>query len=457
MVCSSGNGRMKVIARLLAAGSFSQTVPDDFARQKSAAEYIHRQLRDADEANLLSEEDMHIYGERPMTDPLQLVCCKNCKRPVTDSQFAAHAELCRSLKLTEQTCLKLDGNTGNRKPPRKQRKKLSNSCATTAVVEQRRSESLDNIDTSGSQSHLNGRIRVAPSSNKVKVVEPRRSDSVNNIDTAVAQPHLNSRIRVAPFSSKVKDAASMLDDAGINGGNRVLQTSLTHPPAKRHKSIASTHLDVPERHGTESAVTKTVKLTNGITRKDLVEKTVPEHRDVVHKNVGQVHMKQQHVMKNDFPAPLATKIYYSQRTNRLRAAIRHMYFENLNEELCTDVAGQKTSPGEIVALQDSSLGDPSFQQMNNVLNKESHSAMLYSTQKSDHVPAKSSEVCLLKAGGVPSVGLSDQFVLDNVSRSAATNVGLTRGNFLPKAYSFASNTGNPLGTMQQTKGSVPVI
>jgi len=29
---------------------------DDFARQKSAAEYIHRQLRYADEANLLSEE-----------------------------------------------------------------------------------------------------------------------------------------------------------------------------------------------------------------------------------------------------------------------------------------------------------------------------------------------------------------------------------------------------------------
>lgn len=54
----------------------------------------------------------------------------------------------------------------------------------------------------------------------------------------------------------------------------------------------------------------------------------------------------------------------------MRAAIRHMYFENLNEELCTDVAGQKTSLGEIVALQDSSLGDPSFQQMDNVLNKE---------------------------------------------------------------------------------------
>jgi hypothetical protein len=74
---------------------------------------------------------------------------------------------------------------------------------------------------------------------------------------------------------------------------------------------------------------------------------------------------------SDFPAPLATKIYYSQRTNRLRAAIRHMYFENLSEELCTDGAGQKTSShGEMVALQDSSQGDPSFEQISNVLNKE---------------------------------------------------------------------------------------
>jgi hypothetical protein len=70
--------------------------------------------------------------------------------------------------------------------------------------------------------------------------------------------------------------------------------------------------------------------------------------------------------------------------------------------------------------------------------------MTYSTQKPDPILAKSSEVCLLKAGGVPSGGLSNQFILDNVSRSAATNVGLTKGNFLPKAYSFASNTGDLL-------------
>ncbi|CAJ2676846.1 uncharacterized protein LOC123917753 isoform X1 [Trifolium pratense] len=413
---------MEVMARLLTAGSFSQTAADDSARQKSAAEYIYRQLREADEANLLSEEDMHVYGERPMTDPLKLVCCNNCKKPVKDSQFAAHTELCRSLKLTEQTCLELDGNTGHQKPPRKQRKKLSNSCATTSVAERRSSEFVGNVDTAMSQSHLNGQIRGTP------------------------------------CSTKVKDAASKLDDTGINCGNRVLQASVMHPPTKRHKLTASTHLDVLEGHRTESGVTKTVSLTDGITGKDLVEKTVSEHGDPVHQNVGQVHMQQQHVMTNDFPAPLATKIYYSQRTNRLRAAIRHMYFENLSEELCTDGAGQKTSShGEMVALQDSSQEDPSFEQMNNVPNKESHSAMTYSTQKSDHILAKSSEVCLLKAGGAPSGGLSNQFILDNVPRSAATNVGLTKGNFLPKAYSFASNTGNPLGTMQQTNGSVPVV
>ena len=67
----------------------------------------------------------------------------------------------------------------------------------------------------------------------------------------------------------------------------------------------------------------------------------------------------------DFPAPLATKIYYSQRRNRLRAAIRHLYFQNLCEELCTDVASPKISP-----VQDSSLMDPSSERMDNVPNKE---------------------------------------------------------------------------------------
>ncbi|KAH1146459.1 hypothetical protein GYH30_041886 [Glycine max] len=410
MVCSPGSGRMEVMARLLAAETFSHTVADDFAHEKLAAEYICRELREADETNLLQEEvflsgynlhfllgifkmllhisyitDMHVYGESPMTDALQLVCCNTCKKPIKDSQFAAHAELCRSLQLTEQTMLELDGSTGNRKPPRKEKKKLGASSATPVSL---------------------------------------------------------------GYSSCV-DAASMMDGTGINAGNRDHPASVMHPPTKRHKLIANILLPVLESHGTESGETKTVSFTDGITC-NLLERTISQRGDPNHKNHAQVLVQHRRIMKNDFPAPLATKIYYSQRTNRLRARIRHLYFQDLNGQCCTDVVCPKTSHAEMAVLQDSSPRDPSFDQMNNV-----HEGRL-PAQKSDHILAKSSEIGLLKAGGLPSSGLSNQF-LDNVSRSAATYGGLTRSNFLPTSYSFGSNTGSPLGTMQQPNGSVPVI
>ncbi|KAL2979873.1 hypothetical protein AAZX31_13G196400 [Glycine max] len=335
MVCSPGSGRMEVMARLLAAGTFSHTVADDFAREKLAAEYICRELREADEANLLHEEDMHVYGESPMTDALQLVCCNTCKKPIKDSQFAAHAELCRSLKLTEQTMVELD--TGNRKPPRKEKKKLGASSANqaSAVGEQRRSESIDNIDSALSQSHLNSQIRVVPFSNEV-----------------------------TGYSSCV-GAALIMDGTGIDAGNRDHSASVMYPPTKRHKLIANIHLPVLESHGTESGETKTVSFTDGITC-NFLERTISQRGDPNHKNRGQVLVQHQGIMKNDSPAPLATKIYYSQRTNRLRARIRHLYFQDLNGQCCTDVVCPKTSHAEMVAFQDSSLRDPSFDQMDNV-------------------------------------------------------------------------------------------
>ncbi|MED6143113.1 hypothetical protein PIB30_003827 [Stylosanthes scabra] len=407
MVCSLGIGRMEVMARFLAAGSFSQTIADDFGR--SAAEYICRELREADEANLLDEEDMHVYGQSPMTDLLQLVCCNLCKKPIKDSQYATHAELCRSLKLTEPTSLELDGSTGNRKPPRKEKKKLSTSVA---LREQRKYESMDNIDTAASQSPL------------------------------------NSQVRVTAFSNVATDATPMMEDTKTNPGNRDHPASVMNPPTKRRKSTASTHLHLPETHVTESGVSKTASFPDGFTCKDLLDRTASEHEDLNHKNLGLV--LEQSIVKNDFPAPLATKIYYSQRRNRLRASIRHLYFQNMCGELHDDVS-PKMSP-----VQDSSQMNPSFERMDNVPNKESDPPALCGPQNSGHILAKSSETSMLKEG-LSSGGLSNQFVVDNVSRSAATHIGLTRSNFLSKPYSFASNTGNPLGTMQQPNGSVPVI
>lgn len=63
---------MAAMARLLAAESVSQTIAEDVGHQKLAAQYIHRELREADEANFLDEEDMLVFDSKPMTDPLNL-------------------------------------------------------------------------------------------------------------------------------------------------------------------------------------------------------------------------------------------------------------------------------------------------------------------------------------------------------------------------------------------------
>lgn len=49
---------MATMARLLEAGSLSQTVTEEAGRWTLAAQYIHRELIEADEANLLDEEGM---------------------------------------------------------------------------------------------------------------------------------------------------------------------------------------------------------------------------------------------------------------------------------------------------------------------------------------------------------------------------------------------------------------
>ncbi|XP_031261975.1 uncharacterized protein LOC116120173 isoform X2 [Pistacia vera] len=139
---------MAVMARLLEVGRFSPNRADEVTHQKLAAQNIYRELRQADEANLLDEEDMHVFGLKPMADSLHLVCCNACKKPVKASQYAAHAELCRSLNATGEPMLDVYSGTGNRKPPRKERKKLLTAYATTPVVEQERPESIDDDSSS---------------------------------------------------------------------------------------------------------------------------------------------------------------------------------------------------------------------------------------------------------------------------------------------------------------------
>ncbi|KAL6293244.1 hypothetical protein ACE6H2_001386 [Prunus campanulata] len=347
MVCSLGSGRMAVMARLLASGSVTQSIAEEVGHQKFDAQMICRELSDANEANLLDEEDMHVFGLKPMDDPLRLVCCNACKRPVKASQYVAHAELCRSLNAMQETTLEPDGSMGQRKPPRKEKKKLLTAYAnqSTLVGELERSESVEADDIAVSQPQLDGQIGM----NSCCFMETKRN-------------------------SAYVDATYMMDGSGDSPGNTNGSTCVMLPPTKRSKMVAGEQLPLSDDIGIVSAVSK---LTNRDSSKGVISVSeIPDDSALKYKKSGRALECCMPI--KDCPLPLATKVYYSQKSNRLRSALCHLYYEAVasTKELCSDmVAG----------------------------------------------------------------------------------VGLTRSKILSKPYSFAGNSGQSLGTMQQQNGSVHVI
>ncbi|XVF28419.1 hypothetical protein REPUB_Repub15cG0027800 [Reevesia pubescens] len=422
MVCSLGSGRMAVMARLLEAGSISPNIAEEVSNQKLAAQYIYRELHGADEANLLDEEDMHVFGLEPMADPLNLVCCNACKKPVKASQYAAHAELCRSLKTTAETILELDGSTGHRKPPRKERKKSLAAYANrpTSVGEQEKSEIIDADDTPASESHTDGQIGTT-----------------------------SSLTMDAKRNSTFVDTSYMMYGSGVSPQNTEHSTSVVPPSTKRFKLVVGERLPLPDDPETASGVTKILDTHDLYATRDSPRGTVsgsetPNDRQA-HENCP---------LRKDLPVPLKTKMYYSQRNNHLRLALSHQYFVSSTKELCADMVSQQASPESMMLLQASSQGVCPLKQVDNLLIKEQES----SRSQPDQVLAQSSEVCLSKSGGcLPSNGFSNQHPIDNIPRPQAASVGLTRSKYISKPYSFAGNSGKLLGPLQPPNGSVPVV
>ncbi|KAA8527495.1 hypothetical protein F0562_034790 [Nyssa sinensis] len=83
---------------------------------------------------------------------------------------------------------------------------------------------------------------------------------------------------------------------------------------------------------------------------------------------------------------------------------------------------------------------------------------LLCVQKPDQMLAQSSDVYPGKSGGCPpAMNLLNQVPIDNVLRPHTAPVGMMRSNYLLRSCSLAPNSGTPLGTMKQPKGSVSVI
>ncbi|KAL8515538.1 hypothetical protein ACS0TY_014284 [Phlomoides rotata] len=317
---------------------------------------------------------MHIFGSRPMTDPLDLVRCNACKRPIKASQYAAHAELCKTLCSRDKINLVLDGPAVNRKPPRKERKKLP--------ITQTKKATLDKV--------------------------PKKIESIDSDDTATQEYHINEKIQMSPFTERNMHLSSTHTMNGSRVNPHIVGCSkgVTKCSSKPLKRIAA---ESPPNPGTKNLC-----------------KTTSEVIPYV-------------------PAPLATKIYYSQRNQSLRRAICHMFFEESNKESNSEAPDLEAFQVNATPAHTSSPGNIFHDQ---VANQQRDDRFLHLVQTPDQIlPARSDFY----------VGNSGAFVpcVDAASRLPVNN---TLGpHYVSNSYPFTDKSGSSLSNLQQGGGSVPVV
>uniref|UniRef100_A0A7C9AAN1 SAGA-associated factor 11 n=2 Tax=Opuntia streptacantha TaxID=393608 RepID=A0A7C9AAN1_OPUST len=373
MVCSIGSVKMTVMARILASGSFQQAVTAEKAGyQKLVGQYIQKALLDADDPNLIDEEDMHVFDLNPLADHLHLVCCNSCKKPVKASQFVVHAERCSSLGFAEELFPDLDNGAGNRKPPRKGRKKIvtaGNHVTSTGL--QKRYAIVDASETAASTSQMD--------------------------DTA---GHTSSCFVVAK-DTPVKISGSM--------GEMI-------PLTKRPKLVAATTAQSSE---------------------DM--RPAP-----------------------DIPAPLAAKTYYSQRNNRLRAAISFMYHQKSTGE-CP--AEEREPQGNLVTWEP--LTKVSSDEQSDDCSKKAQKHFSSPSTQSAGQFTQSPAGTLINTGSQPSNSSMDQSLMTDAYTPQVASLGEVTPKYHSKPYSLTGNSdgqltgsdfvGQPMRRIQQPNGSVPAV
>ncbi|KAG6435488.1 hypothetical protein SASPL_100362 [Salvia splendens] len=362
MVCSIWSGKMTALARLVDAGSFPRTArgngvlnklgeweyltggvvqclpnlpnldcelsnlifkvqlplhsvsfTEEASYQKLAAQSIGRELQDADEANLINEEDMHIFGLRPMADYLDLVCCNACKKPIKASHYAMHAELCKSLSSRAEINVELDGPAVTKKPPRKERKKSQ-------------------ITQSTKLNFLNMLTEKAKS-----LRETKNSCSVDSCDVAAPGYHIDAKSQISLFpearremhmNSTDKMNGSTVNPYSMDCVQDVTKHSLK--PLKRHVAVNVTS---SSRMGSPIAGDKRFKNKSPLQSNKVIWTSAENQSNQGTENF----YKPAAELLPYVPAPLATKIYYSQRNHNLRRAISRMFFEEPDKEFSNEV------------------------------------------------------------------------------------------------------------------------
>ncbi|XP_059280605.1 uncharacterized protein LOC132034316 isoform X1 [Lycium ferocissimum] len=425
MVCPLGSGRMEALTRLLVAGNIQQTASEEAGRHKLAAQYIQRELREADEANLIDEEDMHVFGLRPLTDPLHLVCCNACKKPIKASQYVAHAELCKSLDSAEETVLEVNDGTVHKKRPRKERKKslTANSNKPITVRKKAKLELLDNgfaASSCCSEEHHS----------TVSFPDYKRISSPLNVAT------VRNSSMVNPGPQDCSEGAILRQEERskmIIAGNRQLLADFGAANGVTKSWSANSREAIPFS-GEEPQERSTAGSDN--TGSHAVAVKIPTQVQMICSKA------------EDIPYPLATKMYYSQRQLRLRSALSYLYHEaSCNDSgcefACQKVLKTNVMPAEMLCNRNNSDMQSNYQQ------EKAHDPSFPLVEKPNLLQ-------MVESGGCPPpMNIASQFTVNNVLTH--TSIANSGSNYNSNCYSFAGHSGKQLQPMQQTEGNSAAV
>ncbi|XP_055818245.1 uncharacterized protein LOC129887248 isoform X2 [Solanum dulcamara] len=419
MVCPLGSGRMEALTRLLVAGNVQQTASEETGRHKLAAQYIQRELREADEANLIDEKDMHMFGLRPLTEPLHLVCCNACKKPIKASQYVAHSELCKSLISAEENVLEVNDGTVHKKRPRKERKKSLTAYSNKPISGRKKAkpELLDNGFAASSccSEEFHSTVSIPKDiriSSHLNVATMRNSSMVNPgpvdcSEGAILHQEEHSKMLI------VGNRQLLADFGAVNGVTKSWSANSREAiPCEEHQERSTAGSD---NTGSRAAAVKIATQ---------VQKYCSKAEDVPH--------------------PLATKMYYSQRELRLRSALSYMY----HEASCNDSGSEFACPK---VLKSSVMPADILCHSNN-----SHIQINYQQEKArDHsfpLVEKPNLLQMVESGGCPPpMNITSQFPVNNVLTH--TSIANSGSNYKSNCYSFAGHSGKQLEPMQQNEGN----
>jgi len=325
-----GKGKMSLMAKLLNSGAPAELSAEEEAQQKAHMLAVQRELEEADEPNLLEEEDMHVFDREPLADTLSLVSCNLCKKPIKTSQFAAHAERCRSLIAQDDPTTELDGGAGYKKPPRKARKKLlpSQDSHTSAGDSDRLQAVEDDVLLSETAGTSGGGYEDQPPA----YGSVRGTKKVMNISegTVVAAPKVGrprKAVLVAPG-----------DDGTAGGSGGMMYADATQTAPKRPKILTIEELDtlcgvLNVQTGMMCRRSLTCKLHSESSKRAVAGRRRPFEvllQEFKANKLAAAYAGKPHDTVVVDPLPMATKVYCLRTQQRMRAVLGSLFRDACN-------------------------------------------------------------------------------------------------------------------------------